>query len=244
MTINTDVQSTSVQRPEDIREKFEGATGEIKEEAQQAAGDIKEKVQGAAKRVAGRVRGIEGFAPKKNVVVPSLVTTGACIASVLIASAIRRQNPLASFSGMGEQLPFLRRRKRAYNAKDVVAGIGAIIGGTMLFSMVNSTIGRRVSQRSVMRGAMATIGAVGMDALMFGPSYVASLVRSLGAGGTALKYGAIGSAYSLASRSRGVPVEPEAEPIGYEAEPSAPPVWSGPEVGTVAGALERPTPTV
>jgi len=246
MTINTEVQSTSDQTPEEIKEKVEGAAGEMKEKAQARAGEIKEKVQGAARHVAGRVREMKNFTPSKNVIGSTLAMSGACIASVLIASAMRRGNPLESFSMMGEGLPFVRKRTRAYRTSHVLGGIGAIIGGSMLLAALNPRIGRRVQHRPLFRGALATLSAIGMDALMMGPSYIGKLVSKLGPGGTALKYGAIGSAYSLASRGAREERAEHVEPFGAEAESAgAPPVWSGAEVGTVAGAVpERPQPIV
>jgi hypothetical protein len=216
MTTNVDVQSASEQIPEEIKEKVEGASGEIKERRR-----YKEKVRSAAKQAAGRVRGMKGFTSSKEVLGSSLAMSGARIAILLIASAMRRRNPLESFSTMSEQLPFVRTRKRAYRPSLVLGGVGSIIAGSMVLALLNRTLGRRVSDRAVMRGAMATLGAIGMDALVMGPRYIADLVRNIGPAATALKYGAIGGAYSMASRRR-PEVSEGIEAISPEAEMAAP----------------------
>lgn len=257
MTINTGIQSTSGQTPEEIKEKVEGAAGEIaekvegravemKEKARRAAGEVKEKARGAAKEVAGRVREMKQYAPSEHVVKSSLLMSGACVGAILIASALRRRHPLEAFSMMGEELPFVRsRRRRTFQTRHVLAGIGSIIGGSMILAALNRRIGRRFGDRPFVRGAMAIASAIGMDAALMGPSYFGKLVSKLGPAGTALKYGAIGSAYSLGSREEHEEAAGGYESIAAEGEAARmPPFYSGPEVGTVAGPLEHPQPLV
>ena len=246
MTINTDVQSTSGREPEEIKEKVEGAAREVKGMVHGAAEQIKEKARGAAGEVAGRVREMKRFTPDKNVVRTSLLMSGATLASIMIASAMRRKNPLEAFSTMGEELRFVGRKRRAIHPGKVLAGIGSIIGGSMVLALLNHKLGRRVGHRPIMRGALAALGAIGMDSLLMGPSYVGKLVQAIGPAGTAIKYGSVGSAYSLGCR-RGEKEggEREVESIGYEGETTrVEPLYSGAEVGTVAGSPEHPQPLV
>ena len=246
MTINADVQSTSGDVPEEMKEKVERAAGEIKGKVEGAAGRFKEKARGAAHDVAGRVREMKRYTPSKNVVGSSLLMSGAVLGSVLVSSMLRKKNPLEAFSMMGEELPFIGERKRAFRTRHVLAGIGSIIGGAMVLTALNHRIGRRVGHRPIVRGALAVISAIGMDSLLMGPSYIGKLVKAIGPAGAAVKYGSIGGAYSLACRRQ----EEEGygrdiESIGSERETmGGEPFYTGAEVGTVAGSPERPQPLV
>ncbi len=247
MTINADVQSTSGHTPEEIKEKVEGAAGQIKGKVQDAAGQIKAKARTAAHHVAGRVRGMERYAPSKSTFRSSLLMSGAVLGTVLITSMLRRTNPLETFSMMGEELPFLGERKRRFRTRHVLGGIGSIIGGAMVLTALNHRIGRRVGDRPFVRGALAIASAIGLDSLLMGPSYIGKLVTAIGPAGAVAKYGSLGGAYSLACRGEeeegyyGRDIESvDVEGDTFRSEP----VYSGAEVGTVAGSPERPQPIV
>ncbi len=242
MTINTDEKS----EPEEIKEKVEDGAREVKGKVHGVAEQIKEKARGAAGEVAGRVREMKRFTPDKNVVRTSLMMSGAALASVMIASAMRRKNPLEAFSKMGEELRFVGRKRRVIHPGKVLAGIGSILGGSMILALLNHKLGRRVGHRPVTRGALAALGAIGMDSLLMGPSYVRKLVEAIGPAGAAIKYGSVGSAYSLGCRreEKG-DGESEIEAIGDESQTTgAEPFYSGAEIGTVAGSPEHPQPLV
>lgn len=245
MTINADVQSTSGSGPEEIKEKVEAKAGEIKEKVEIKAGHFKEKARSAAHDVAGRVREMKRYTPSKKVVGASLLMSGAVLGSVLIASALRRKNPLETFNMMGEELRFFGERKRPFQARHVLGGIGSIIGGSMILIALNNRLGKKVGDRPLVRGALAVLGAIGLDSLLMGPSYVGKLVKAIGPAGTAAKYGSIGGAYALACRGEETEgYGRDVESIGTQGETMGEPFYTGAEVGTVAGSPERPQPIV
>jgi len=246
MTINADVQSTSDNEPEEIKEKAETKAGEIEERVETKAGHFKERARSAAHEVAGRVRKMKHYTPNKKVVGASLLVSGAVLGSILITSALRRKNPLETFSMMGEELPFFGERKRHIHVRHVLGGIGSIIGGTMILTALNHRLGKKVGHRPFVRGALAALSAVGMDTLLMGPSYIGKLVKAIGPAGAAAKYGSIGGAYSLACRGEEKEGDgQDIESIRIEGETmDSEPFYSGAEVGTVAGSPEHPQPIV
>ena len=89
------------------------------------------------------------------------------------------------------------------------------------------------------------LSAIGIDSLLMGPSYIGRVVKTLGPGGAALKYGAVGGAYSFGSRGGEETGEQEYGTYRFEGESTgSEPFYSGSEVGTVAGSPEHPQPLV
>lgn len=141
-----------------------------------------------------------------NMIVPALAMTGACLAVVTIASAVKRGSPWAGINSIAAGLGLTAvRPSRHFDPVVSVAGVGLAIGGSVVLAGIHAVVSRVASRRMgrgsrIASGVATSLAAVAMDKLFMRDAIFPAFANALGVRGTVLKYGAIGAAAALASR--------------------------------------------
>lgn len=160
--------------------------------------------------VRGRLQGV--LAPLRipnvslsNILVPALVMSGATLAAVTIAGAVKRGSPWAGINAMSAGLGLTARRpSRSFDPVLSLAGLGMAIGGSIVLAGLHGVVSRRIGGGRIGGriggGILTSLAAVAMDKLLMRDALFPAFKNALGVRGTMLMYGAIGAAAALAPR--------------------------------------------
>jgi hypothetical protein len=149
-----------------------------------------------------RLRGMDIGSDARGVVSRGLAMSGACLAALIGTSMLHSRSAWAGINSLHEGLPFVGRRVRSeFSPRLAAIGIGTVIGGSLLMSLIHQPIARtRIGRSRIGTGLIASVGSFAMDRFVMQRALVPSLRNSLGPVGMILKYGAIGLAAALGRR--------------------------------------------
>jgi hypothetical protein len=135
-----------------------------------------------------------------GILIPTLAITGACLAVVTAASAIKRGSPWAGINAIATGLGLSGvRPSREFDPVVSLAGLGTAVGGSLLLAGIHWAVSQRIGNR-IARGVITSLAAVTLDKLFMRNAIFPAFMNALGIEGTVVKYGAIGATAALASR--------------------------------------------
>lgn len=135
-------------------------------------------------------------------VLPTLAMSAACLATVMIASAMERGSPWAGINAVTAGIGLSGRRPPAhFDPVITLAGVGMVIGGSLVGTAIVNRAAPRIRGGRPARALLASLVSVGLDRVLVRNAIFPAFRSALGIGGTVVKYASIGIAHALASRS-------------------------------------------
>jgi hypothetical protein len=139
--------------------------------------------------------------PRRGVLVPTLAISGACLGTLLVASWRQRGSPWAGLNAVASGLGLVGDRPPArFDLPLALVGLGVVTAGSFAIAVGQRKLATGIGKSPITVALMVGLGTFAVDRLVMGRDLVPALKRTLGGGGTVLKYGLMGIAAALTTR--------------------------------------------
>jgi hypothetical protein len=127
----------------------------------------------------------------------------ATTATMVVSSLFKSKSPWAGINAMATGIGVGGRRpSKTFEASTTPAGLGALVGGMLVWGLgYEAALAAAGRRSSVLTGALSALGGYAFDRLFLADHLVPNFRKTMGTLGTVAKYTALGLASAMSSRA-------------------------------------------